>query len=714
MNDKDLEFELALADSERMLKNAARDAEDGGEYTLESILAEFGAEGGGKNDPAPDALEPLKPAVTLRVPPEPAPEDPPAPEPKTGPEAEPKPEAEPESEPEEEPFVEAPDDPPELSLEEVVSQTVKTVLDEKEPLLEEKPRRGLFSRRRERDTEELYDRAAHKEANRDADEYEEPEPPEPPVEETVRSYRDSAVSSRRSLRAAFAVTVLMWLPPLVQYLGYMPEAYAAEPLLSCLPFFVAEALVCLLGRDVFVYAWEQLLERKITYELLTALLALASLTDTALAFFLPERAAAVPIPFHSIGALAVTAALFGRTQLFRAMYDTFRVAAVGEPPYMVTVTAGGAAKRNGALTGFSNRVHRDDAASRTQTLLLPLILTAALVFSVLSTVRVHSWAMLAWNLSALLAGANALSFPLVYPLPLRRITSRLAKCGGALGGWVGADAIRRSNCVILSDSDLFPPGTLTLNGLKIFSEESGKVISYAATMAHASESGLARLFDVLLQNEGGTLQPLSDLNFYEQGGVVGTIRGETVLFGTASFCRKMGITLPSGLTLKTGVFLAVDGALIAVFAVKYMAAENVDWALHALHRSHITPVLAVRDGNITPALLKRKFGTDARAVYPKLSTRLALSGHGPGKPLALLYREGLMPYAEIAVGSKRLCRAVRVGTVLSMLSSVVGTLLAFYLTNVAAYNALTPYSMLAFSLLWALAALIDAVFVDRY
>ena len=78
--------------------------------------------------------------------------------------------------------------------------------------------------------------------------------------------------------------------------------------------------------------------------------------------------------------------------------------------------------------------------------------------------------------------------------------------------------------------------------------------------------------------------------------------------------RKRGVNLPRNLGLKTGVFLSVDGTLIAVFAVKYMPAENVDWALHALHHSRITPVLAVRDGNITPALLKRKFGTDARAV----------------------------------------------------------------------------------------------------
>ena len=60
--------------------------------------------------------------------------------------------------------------------------------------------------------------------------------------------------------------------------------------------------------------------------------------------------------------------------------------------------------------------------------------------------------------------------------PLKRIAARLAKSGSAVAGFSGADAIRRSNCVILTDGDLFPPGTVTLGGLKGFGEESGKVM----------------------------------------------------------------------------------------------------------------------------------------------------------------------------------------------------------------------------------------------
>lgn len=707
----DITAEQTLDDSEMLLNDASRVADEAYEYTLESILAEFGGENGKQKTPAAeDGPKPIVPmAATL-------------PELTDG-------EEDYGGEDEENPIediVPSVDTPQSLTLQEVLARTVQDVLDEqrKEPVLEELPaRRGMFTRRKLTETEDLYSRQAESgkqstKSQRHPAVLPEPEPeppaePEPPIEETVKDYRSAMQNSRHVARFSALLTALMWIPQLLDRFGVMPELYAEEPLLHTLPYFILLAVICVLGREAFLYGLEKLLSFQLTYELLTALLCVAALADTGIAFLVPGRNAAA-LPLHSIAALSMTVALWGRALLFRALYDSFRVAAIGDAPYIITNTAGGAAKRSGPTEGFSTMAEKEDVSGRWQAVVLPVILMGALLFSFLATVQVKSWALYFWNLSAILAGANALAFPLVYALPFRHMTQRFTKSGSALAGFRGADTIRRSNCVILTDSDLFPPGTVTLNGLKIFGEESGKVFSYAATMAHASETGISRLFDNLLESQDGHLETLSDLNFYEEGGVGGTIRGETVLFGTASFCRKMGITLPAGLTLKTGVFLAVDGALTAVFAVKYMAAENVDWALHALHRARITPVLAVRDGNITPALLKRKFGTDAHAVYPQLSTRLALSSRGGSNPCALIYREGLMPYAELAVGAKRLCRAVRVGNILSLLASVSGTLLAFYLSFEAAYTLFTPYSMAVFSLLWLVAALIDGFFSDKY
>lgn len=682
-----MEFEQTLADSEALLKNTARSMDESSDYSLDSILAEFS---GSETAPANDT--PKSAEQTLL---EDAQEDRPSP-----PDGLTTPDTEDES-------------PESMSLQDVLAQTVQTVLREQahEPVLpEQEPRRGLFSRKKLQETEELYARTDAKDEDKDEDE---PEPPERPIAETLSHHRANLAALRRVCRALSILGAVMWSALLLDFFGVMPQRYTDDPLLHALPYLVLELLACVIARGVFVSAWEKLRKKAVSYELLASLLCLVTLSDTAL-YLLSDTRQAGNAPFHALAVLTLLAASLGQYCYERGMYDTFRVAAIGTPPYMVTVTALGAAKRSGQTVGFSNCAARDDPASRTQRVLLPVILTAAFVFSVLSTLEVRVPQLFFWNFSVLLCGAGALALPLVYGYPLKKIAKRLTKSGSAVAGFAGADAIRASNCMILTDNDVFPPGTITLNGLKVFGEESGKVISYAATMAHASDCGLSRLFDNLLLSDGGHLQHVDELSFYEEGGVSGTIHGETVLFGTLPFFRKKGITLPRDIKLQTGVFLAVDGALVAVFAVKYMAAENVDWAIHALHRMGITPVLAVRDANITPALLKRKFGTDARAVFPKLSTRLALSERSGGKPCALLFREGLMPYAEVTLGSKRLCRAVKTGSRLSLLGSIAGTLLSFYLTFSQAYSTLTPVAMLAFSALWTLASLIDAVFVDRY
>ena len=348
--------------------------------------------------------------------------------------------------------------------------------------------------------------------------------------------------------------------------------------------------------------------------------------------------------------------------------------------------------------------------------MLPVILTATVVFALLASVGQRRGADFLWCWSALLTAAGGFALPLAYSLPFSRLAKRLQKSGAAVAGYAGAERVCRKRAMILTDSDLFPPGTVTLNGMKLFGEQLGKVVSYADSLARASGSGLVRLFDGLMSSEGGHTEPVEDFSFYEEGGVSGTIHGETVLLGTASFLRKMDVRLPGNINLRTGVYLAVDRQLVAVFAVKYLASENVEWALKSMKRGRITPILAVRDGNLTPALIKRKFGGRVKVVYPELSARLALSEQetGAGRPDALLFREGLMPYAEAVAGSRRYTKTARRCTFLSMLGSVTGLILAFYLSFSAAYALLTPLALLVFLLLWTVPVFLLSGWVDRF
>ena len=152
------------------------------------------------------------------------------------------------------------------------------------------------------------------------------------------------------------------------------------------------------------------------------------------------------------------------------------------------------------------------------------------------------------------------------------------------------------------------------------------------------------------------------------------------------------------------------------FAVKYEAAENVDYALRMLRRSRITPILAVRDPNITPALLKRKFNKRVKVEFPDLTDRIALSEAEEDRGLsrALLLREGLLPYAEAMVGSRRLRTAVRRAAWLSIFGSAVGLLLTAYLVSLEKFDLLTPLSLTVFLLLWTLPVLLMSDWTARY
>ena len=389
----------------------------------------------------------------------------------------------------------------------------------------------------------------------------------------------------------------------------------------------------------------------------------------------------------------------------------------GTPPYGVSLSAAGACKQQGTIHGFYTISGQETPERKWQAVLVPLYLAVATVLSAVVALSRKDGAGMLWVWSALLAAGVPLSLALTDTLPLKYLNRRLVKSGSAVAGYEGARAVSRSRRMVITDDDLFPPGTVGLNGLKVYGEEIGKVVSYAASMALACHSQLTPLFDQLLMAEGGFHIPVEDLHYFEEGGVGGTIHGESVTMGSAYFMRKNHVSLPQELKLKTGVFLAVDGALIAIFAIKYQPSRNVEWALRAMRRNRIVPVLAVRGCNVTPGLVKRKFNLDAKPVYPDVSTRLALSDFSRETAEtsgAIIYREGLMPFAETAVGSRRMIRASRWASVLAYLGGLAGLLLAYYFTGVGASTLLDPLRMLVFQCLWLVPTWLLSGLVKHY
>lgn len=712
-------------------------------FTLESILAEYGK---GGRQPA-QMEEAPEPAPTPVPEPEPEPVPEPIPEPESEPEeittrlpktekkkrkprkkqdtvefpvipAEPKPAAPHAPPAPPEPEEELP--PDRISLKNVMHDTVDAVLAQNDDgILETPPTlrerlQGLMSRRHVRrglpqDTEQLWEEPQQRQKP------EPPPEPEPDSDEAFRAEKRRAKHLRRALTVlTFPVAALLALA-ILDGLGYMPAAWMESAMLRALVPCGVLLLAAILAADVWKYAFREVKGGHVTSALGALLLTLAVAFDGIVSAAVTRDGHA---PFAATAALLIWMELWALLLRAETRREAFQLVNVGgEPPYVASCVDVGLCKQKGRLAGFYHMTDKPDPARRWQWYLTPLLLSAATVLAAVVCLTGRCMERFLWVWSAHLTVALPLSLPLTAALPLQRLQHRLTRGGSALAGYAGAPALSRSRQLLVTENDLFPTGTVAFNGYKVYGEERIKMLSYAAGMAQEAHSQLAPLFRQQLAAEGGFSARVDDLRFCEEGGVTGTIRGETVAMGSAYFMRKQKVPLPHDLKLQTGVFLAVDGVLGAIFVIKYQPSRNVDWALRALRRAGLRPVLAVRSGNVTPGLLKRKFGFDGKPVYPNVSARLALSDvmEQRGKiPNAVIYREGLMPLAEAVIGSRRLRSVVRTGIWLCYLGAVVGLLLTYYLTSVGSYGTLSPLYMLGFLVLWLLPTLLLSGLAKRY
>ena len=244
------------------------------DFSLEEILAEYGAgreqrlmeaveqEARRETEPAAPPAEggAKKPPLQTEARPRPAPQV----TEKTAPPQ--KPPAQPEDLLEEL-RQDLPPSPHPITLEDVVGSTVDAVMEEEaqEPLL--RPRRGLFSRKRLMETEELYAPPEPEEAPEEIPEID-TIGPEPELAEAAADYRAEAKRRKHPILAAVLISLLPVIPMGIEAYGYEIRYWTGDAAVQSGVLLACLAAVAVLARQVFAKAFGSLLQKRCTSELL--------------------------------------------------------------------------------------------------------------------------------------------------------------------------------------------------------------------------------------------------------------------------------------------------------------------------------------------------------------------------------------------------------------------------------------------------------------
>ena len=306
---------------------------------------------------------------------------------------------------------------------------------------------------------------------------------------------------------------------------------------------------------------------------------------------------------------------------------------------------------------------------------------------------------------AMLAAAPAVAF-ISQTRPMAVLERRLHRLGTVLCGWQGVKGLSGKAVVPVEHSDLFPAGTVKMNGVKFFGpRRPDDIVAYCTALVTADGGGLSGLFQQVSDSRNAPHYTAKDLRAYDGGGIGGTVHGELVLVGSLEFLQQMGVEVPEGIRVSQAVCIAIENELCGLFAVTHEKARAAAAGLNTVCNSnHLRPVVAVSDFAMTDTLLRSRFGSHARKVlYPTQEARAELREKQlPEDATAFLLttKEGFAPIAYGITGARALKTANLAGLIVSMVGGLLGLGMILTLVLLGALDLLSPANMLAYQLVW--------------
>jgi hypothetical protein len=303
------------------------------------------------------------------------------------------------------------------------------------------------------------------------------------------------------------------------------------------------------------------------------------------------------LPFSGVAAVSMTFSIAGALQSCRGFRLSLRALALSRDPYAVTAESGVSEdgmtilKSKRGTAGYLRRCEEPDCAENAYGPIAPFLLAAALVLAVIASAISGEWPYFFRIFAAITASGAPFAAFLAFPLPYTIITRRIFMSGSAIAGWAGLRDIGSSRHLIITDCDIFPAGTLSIESVRILEGTwPEKVISCVGSVICASGSGLAPVFTELMRRNNCSIQRVEEFCCHEGGGLTAQINGEEILCGSSGFMHLMGIRLPQKLASKSSVFVSINGVLSGIFTVKYVPVTSVQEALASLLHTRREPI----------------------------------------------------------------------------------------------------------------------------
>lgn len=319
---------------------------------------------------------------------------------------------------------------------------------------------------------------------------------------------------------------------------------------------------------------------------------------------------------------------------------------------------------------------------------------------------------------------TAISIPLctllAVNLPMRKMCKDLNESDVMVAGYPSVKQFGDSNAVMIDATDLYPEGSVKLDGIKTFANHriDESVLAAAAVLKEA-KSPMANVFNSAIIQKEHNLIPVVESVLYEDGmGLVGRVKGERILVGNRNLMHKYNIETPSEdyeekyhIEGRQISYLAQAGELIAMFVTTYTPDKKITEEMQRGELSGLCYLVRTTDCNVTADLIAEDFGIFFRSVkvLPTGLANVCKEAQSQTEEASRAYlgtRGSIASLIRGVSGCVCIKSNISLAVIIQLIAMILGLLLVATLCLYASCNVLGTIEILLYSVFWGLAAII--------
>lgn len=454
--------------------------------------------------------------------------------------------------------------------------------------------------------------------------------------------------------------------------------------------------------------------------------------QTVSALFFKDKLVSGDIHLYAavmIAALCINA--IGKLTMLRRIHSNFRFITSKEKKYSIEtiqahdtkgfsseVMKDNAVIAYHAKTGFLKRFLEysyipdpSEAASQT---LAPIGLISSLVLCLVCLLLSADLAMAISVLAASLLACVALANMLSINLPVSRLTKRVRRGGAMVVGYEAIERAGNINKVMVDADDLFPKGTVVLNGIKTYGGRNRveDAILAASSLVNRIGGPLTGVFEQVINENEEALPKVEKYVYEDDCGISGWVDGKRVFIGNRKLIlnhniqsRALDDEMQYSIGEKQVVYIAVDADVVAMMIVTYSADRRKKNELQRLEDNGISVLLRTTDANITVQLISKLFGINKGSVMIMESEDASkferISAEEIPRCDAIMATKGrmesMMTVISACVHAKQ---EINLVVALQVAAVILGFVLVAFLGCFGAISRLTALGLFLFELVW--------------